>query len=1149
MSENSADIEQLKSDLGAARKRALNFGFCLASKAEDSAFVTHRIKSAEMLGKAAKKEAGATKLIYGEMTVEGKVLKLKCMEPPKDSMAKKIKDFLKANGIKMSVKLFDANMTALEDDGEPEDENPADTPTAEGDPVAEAWIRKKAELEKDIFRYISHQLPDYSKVKASWAVAVEAGDQHGDPSYALKVAKNIEAIMAAGGPVPGAKGDAAPDGAAKWEAARTKFLPHVAEALKNQTKDTSKIQKLWDFANSKAKADPPDFDGAIKALAMLPGLIAQVRAVGSGLSPEELAASKRWEAAVAKIRPLAQAAAKQETLKDPAQFKALWQQANELAKNGKYDAAVAALPGVIQMLRDAQSTETMTENGPLISEGGAEYAAAYKAKIPAISKVTSDPDLSVIGGADVQAALNKALQLASQKKWAEATAALTNAEENAALAFRRKPYVKARREHGGGIRAGFAIKFPTPGPTYGAQLEELWKQAEKLADADLFDNAAVVLGQAADLLKTAKEDKSLNTQKNTLKAERKKNLDDMKAIVAGARPLSGENLAELKALAIKELKQFSDKAKELGDDAEAPSREPCSDWDGAEKTFKEYDWFQVKSRLHNNEISKENMWDLWRYRQKFVTDLIDKIRKAFPTLIAKASGSADMESDIDITFASPELGKDVEAAKLFNKAIISKFGKPAGRVFDVNIYPRDYNAISESFNADFSVDGARDRNIDQPEGAAMSALSQIDQDVATLLKQRRFLDDDSFHELFLQIKNSIEDPVFKKQVQRQFENGEQIYLTTALEKVSAIVAKVDQKGTVNGKDKGNLSGGEAASLKKVTDLREKFTALQAKGESTDIKDRAAALKEMQVLLPELLDALEATYEAEVMETTDEMYLNKMVALREKQVKIAALDNSGANPTEHHPEGDCEKVHGKTLHDDWRKSHADSLKAQVKNEQFTNIIFANEAYMSQGAIEHVVAGMQAKDKGGEEGQKIIDALTPATVMQSINEQMADFFKDMKNSEGSLEGVEDNEKKREITGEAFVHASKYLVRLLDGAQLLVDKFAKIEPDAPLTFNLFQNVVSNKSLNTPDKLKKEVSDMLYALRKSAEIEASVKAELGIAEVQGLFNVSDIKGFRKIISDFCVEVNAKVRSSKTFKEGQTVDEKTEKEFFAGVS
>ena len=169
-------------------------------------------------------------------------------------------------------------------------------------------------------------------------------------------------------------------------------------------------------------------------------------------------------------------------------------------------------------------------------------------------------------------------------------------------------------------------------------------------------------------------------------------------------------------------------------------------------------------------------------------------------------------------------------------------------------------------------------------------------------------------------------------------------------------------------------------------------------------------------------------------------------------------------------------------------------------------------MSQGAIEHVVAGIQAKDPAKKEA--VLAKLTPATLMQSCNEQLADFFKDMKASEQEIAAEQDAVKQRRATGEAFVHASKYLVRLLDAAQILSDKFAQFEPPVPLEFALLKAA----KVKTPKELMAKVEAVLLALRKSSTVPADAKGEVGVDEVRTVFGVDDIGAFRKLISDFGV-------------------------------
>ena len=763
------------------------------------------------------------------------------------------------------------------------------------------------------------------------------------------------------------------------------------------------------------------------------------------------------------------------------------------------------------------------------------YAKARETTLPQITAVTDDSGLAVIGGSAVRSQLDKALGLARQRKWKEARLALEVAYGNAELVEKRKPYIEARRAHEANIKAAMGIEYPQPGPTYGKRLTKLWERAQNLADSGAFEKAAAMIDTAGKMIKNViGKDKELDEKRGAVKKERQENITKMTDLLDSDKP----DIDELRKLARKELQDYAKQAAELGVDPGAPSREDCKEPIKAEATFKKNDWFALKDKLHKQEITKDDMWDLWRYRQRYVTDLIDSLRKKYPSLIAKASGSADLESDIDITFASATPGDDVKAAKEFNETIIKKFSKPAGRVFDVNIYPRDYRAIDESFNPDFNPDHIPDHDIDHP-GGEMGKLSQVDQDVATLLKQRRFLDQETFQGLLDKVLNATSDKKVADKIRKQYEEGEDIYLLTSVEKVDAIIAtlKKQKKLPIS-----NKKHPEAAKAYKT------FLELRKGADKGGISEMAR----MQRLLPNLLDALEAAFEAEVMETTDAMYLDKMEKLREKQATIAALDNAAAGAEAHHPGKSCEQAHPEEEnHEAWCKDRSEALKAQVKKDQFENIIFANEAYMSQGAIEHIVAGIQAKKADPKKAKKAIESLTPATVLQSVNEQMADFFKDMKHAEHEVaeaaKAPKDGETKaRRATGEAFVHASKYLVRLLDGAQLLADKYKDKVP--PLKFDLIDKVVKDASIDTPEKLKGRVEEMLYALRKSAEIPADVKGEVGVAEVDALFGVSDIKGFRGMIFDFGVDVNAKVRSYDTFIEEQNIDRETEKQYFANV-
>jgi hypothetical protein len=726
-----------------------------------------------------------------------------------------------------------------------------------------------------------------------------------------------------------------------------------------------------------------------------------------------------------------------------------------------------------------------------------------------------------IGGEDLRNWIGKTDKLETDRKWVEALDMLHETHRRAEVLAKRKPYVEARHEYLAKINA--AKKIGGEHAAVGKYVTESWDKIEKLAKDGQFDEAADAIRSLGHLIEK-QFDPALSEDREKNQGELADLKKQMKKEMKNGSPDDMRKVA---------LKIFANnaQAEKLGVDTGIKARMAFEDTDPVwtadlcEKTFGAYDWFALKKCRKAGELtvqkkkykfSDDNMWKLVQYRGKVVNELIDSLRKKYPTLIAKASGSEDIESDIDITFATPGSGDDVEAAMEFNAAIKARFGKPPGRVFDVNIYPRDYGAIRESFKPDYNVEPIKDVNIDEPENESMK-LSKIDQDVATLLKQRRFLDASQFNKMLKAILESAPDEATKKRIEKQYEEGEDIYLLTALEKVEKLKAAV------------KLGEPSKKEDERVTELRKKLAQLEKlKGGN----NAAAAQK----LIPEVLELFEEAYPSETMDVTDALYLEKMRALRGDQADIRTLKHED-DIQAHHPGKTCQEAHPKDHdHDQWRIAQLNALEVKVKKDMFTNIVFANEAIMSQGAIRHVVHVLQEKDI--EIKKTKVKDLTAADLMQSVNENVSDLFKESKHYEAvAEESVEQASGKkgkataeRRANGEGYVHASKYLARLLDAATALNLKY----PDEPSVTAKYKQV-GNQDL---EALKKKVEDVLLNVRKSVNIPPEAKGEIGYLEIKELFpKVNDLGDFRQLIEDFAVELNRRIRSLKDFKESQEME------------
>lgn len=571
---------------------------------------------------------------------------------------------------------------------------------------------------------------------------------------------------------------------------------------------------------------------------------------------------------------------------------------------------------------------------------------------------------------------------------------------------------------------------------------------------------------------------------------------------------------------------------------EANQAAGASEWtaDVCAAAFRKHTWFEFKDLRKSGQpvalpglatqtvVTDDVMWKLYQFRRHVVDGLIRQLHAEFPdaNLMFKSSGSEDIESDLDITVASSPPGDDVKAMRRFNAEIKQRFGRSPGRVFDTNLYARDYRAIEDNMTP--GRDGAppKDRDIDEPTGP-MANMSGIDQDVATLMKQRRFLDEETFTTMWHQLRDSVASPADRQRIQQRFEEAEAVYLLTAQEKVDAIVKQVAAQRPAPDK----MTPAQQAAFRSFDRAQADFAAAR----------KANDLRQVQLLLPTFLDLLEEEFPDEVMDVTDDQYAERMAQLRDDQALVAAEE------ARHPKEGpDCAQVHPGQDHATWLAG-VNALKARIKQAQFTDIVFANEAYVSQGAITHIVAGAQASTP--QKKQAVLGKIKPAELLQSTNEQLADFFKDMKHMEHAEAAAAHATARRRATGEAFVHASKYLSRMLDAAAMLEDKY---RDDPEITEALTQppyTLCARAGAASPRALQASVDEQLVKLRKSSTIPGDAKAELAVADVKAMFDVGSVAALRQLVIGFSIEFNQRVRQLKAFQDAQQVDLATEREYF----
>ncbi len=174
------------------------------------------------------------------------------------------------------------------------------------------------------------------------------------------------------------------------------------------------------------------------------------------------------------------------------------------------------------------------------------------------------------------------------------------------------------------------------------------------------------------------------------------------------------------------------------------------------------------------------------------------------------------------------------------------------------------------------------------------------------------------------------------------------------------------------------------------------------------------------------------------------------------------------------------------------------------------------------------------------EQLAEKLKPTETVQSANEQLADLLKDMEHYEDEEhEAREHGGDPAAVAGQAFVHASKYLERLLDATAILAAQFAPKKPGDPPApeLNWFAENVKDTNITGKATLKEKsealqqrVKSLLLNLRKSSKVPSDLKKPLAVDEVQQLFNVTTIEAFTAVMMKLGRELNSVVRQREQF-------------------
>jgi hypothetical protein len=543
----------------------------------------------------------------------------------------------------------------------------------------------------------------------------------------------------------------------------------------------------------------------------------------------------------------------------------------------------------------------------------------------------------------------------------------------------------------------------------------------------------------------------------------------------------------------------------------------------------ERSWKKVKAK-YAARADKTQMGLLVGYRTKVVLDTLAGLRSRFPDLLWKSVGSVTLTSDFDITVSTPTGHNDMEAVLAFNQSIKSRYGVQPGTLFDTNLYSKDYAAVTGDARLGGAVAGVTD-TAPTPITRSMERMGEAGQDVGSLMKQRRFMSWEEYDAYQQEVLNEMEADANEKLgrmdalIARTRDESERRRLEAQKGALGALLA--ERRATTR-KQMEEADALYQLAQARVVKAKRLLAAAAARGASADGPDpildtdldavelpaapggpggAAGLVAQQQAVLHEA-ETLESEHGGGNpdlhMEISNKLYVKAVREVRRLEARVVALQRELDNPPE-----------GKTRES--VREEIDALLPVIKTRTSESVFFANEAYQTEGPIQHVVVGKQ----GGN--ARALDLITANQLLQSFNENMGDFLKDARHYA------------EEEAGKGFIQASKYIERMMDSLIMLKDK---LNMTAPLDFE--------KKYGAAAALKASVTDGLLALRKDLLAfpqvndngtmrdltEAEVEQEKRIyaeQEVARLFKVTTLEAIKGIFMGLNRELNAALRASQT--------------------
>jgi hypothetical protein len=469
---------------------------------------------------------------------------------------------------------------------------------------------------------------------------------------------------------------------------------------------------------------------------------------------------------------------------------------------------------------------------------------------------------------------------------------------------------------------------------------------------------------------------------------------------------------------------------------------------------------------------------LWGLRQQIVDQILASMNKARPDLLLSASGSTDLTSDYDIVLStnSGRHGDVITMVRQFNELIRQRLIREPGTALDTNLYVKNFVEVEDTFAA---------RGTDQDPLARITSFQATDrsnQDVAALMKLRRYMNQAEW-DAFVAGATPTSGDVEANRI--QFEEAEARFLVAQKTWVERLLADRVALAAALPREEGRVVRAQLESLldQRPDDLAQAAAWLQRVASFLEDKADDHVLRVKYDLYLEGMDEahrMRERYQAlEAMLAQDPLVLTAPPLRHDELARLNAAADA---------RGELEKIVG-------------VLKTESKKQISDSTVFAPEAYQSEGPMKQVVQAGQANDP------RILNSMSAEQFLQSLNEQFADFLKDVHHYGQKPPGV------------AIYQTSKYLKRMLEARDLIANRLSAYQ----VTMNFGGNVLATSPPSAVDELLK----MRKAKAPYDNMTPDQRRQAATAEATNRFGAGTIGGLVQLVTDMNRKINKSVRAA----------------------